>query len=332
MNVRKIEGECGSIMLFVLFVCLSLAVLVQTLSVVVISGERGRDAEDQGRRLIADNDLALAGVRRELLSAWAPRGLSTSPEASGDVRTSVADLPESGGWALAATASHAADVSPIVVSAWVERGRDGLDLPVAGVVAESALWTTGRVAPWLEIEGAGAAGPEGGGAAGRPLAWFGTVPQVPLLGPGVILGSLAAPWRLEEAWRRLLAAPGDADSAAGGVAPGSAVCVLAGREGTTVDLPPGWGAKAGEPALVVATGGASLNATGRGDLYGVMVVDGGSVLLEGTRLHGAVFVTGTLDFGAAGEVFFLPDTLRWATDRSLVRSRLVPGSRRETIG
>ena len=332
MNARKEKRERGSIVLFALFVCLAIAVLVQTLSVVIVCADRGKAAEDHGRQLMRDKDLALTDVRRELLSAWAPRGWSPSPEGSGDVRTAVADLPESGGWALAATASHAADVSPITVSAWVERGRDGLDLPLAGLVAETATWTSGRETPWLEMEdGAGAAGSDGGGADGRPLAWLCATPQTPSFGPGVTLGSLASPWRRDEGWRRLFDAQGAVDSGVNGLAPGSGVCVLGGGAGTTVALPPGWGARGGEQALIVVTGGASLNATGRGDLYGVIVVDEGSVLLEGTRIHGAVFATGTVDFGSSGEVLFLPDTLRWATDRSLARSRLVPGSRRESI-
>ena len=47
-----------------------------------------------------------------------------------------------------------------------------------------------------------------------------------------------------------------------------------------------------------------MDARGRADLYGVVVVDGGAVLLEGTKLHGAVFATGTVDFGSNGEVLF----------------------------
>lgn len=331
MNLPKADGERGSIVLFVLFVCVAIAVLVQTLSVVVVCADRGRDAEDQGRRLMSDKDLALRGVRQELLSAWAPRGWSTSPGGPGDVETAVADVPESAGWALAATATHAADVSPITVSAWVERGRDGVDLPFTGLVAESATWCAGRASPWLEMEGADVVGFDDGGA-GRPVAWFCTVPQVPPLGPGDGIGSLPAPWTLDEGWRHFFQADGGADDYADGLAPGSAVSVLGGRAGTTIGLPSEWGARAGEPALVVVTGGASLDATDRGDVYGIIVVDDGSVALDGTRIHGSVFATGMVDFGTTGEVFFSPAILRWATDRSLIRTRLVPGSRRESAG
>jgi hypothetical protein len=83
--------------------------------------------------------------------------------------------------------------------------------------------------------------------------------------------------------------------------------------------------------LVVVVGGASLDARGLGERWGVIVVDGGDVRLDGTRLHGGVFATCTVDFGAGGAVAFSRTVVRWATDRSLVRVRLVPGSRRETL-
>jgi hypothetical protein len=46
-------------------------------------------------------------------------------------------------------------------------------------------------------------------------------------------------------------------------------------------------------------------------------------------VHGAVFATDTLDLGETGHIFFSRSVLRWATDRSLVRVRLVPGTRKE---
>jgi hypothetical protein len=82
----------------------------------------------------------------------------------------------------------------------------------------------------------------------------------------------------------------------------------------------------------VVTGGARLDVRDQGDLYGVIVVDDGGVLLDGTRIHGALFATGEVDLGATGAVAFSRAILRWATDRSLVRTRLVPGTREESIG
>jgi hypothetical protein len=79
----------------------------------------------------------------------------------------------------------------------------------------------------------------------------------------------------------------------------------------------------------VLAGGATLDARDQGDLYGVLVVDGGSVLLDGTVVHGAVFASGRVSLGISGQVLFARDMLRWATDRSLSRARLLPGTRRE---
>jgi hypothetical protein len=319
------------VVLFALFVCIAIAVLVQTLSVIVMCAERAADAENRGRQLMKDKDQALGGVRQELLSSWAPRGWFATSEGSQEVETAVAEIPESGGWALQATARHSAGVSPINVAGWVEKGRDGIDLPLAGLVAGEARWIGGRVTPWLEMDSPLAADAGDSVADGRPTAWLQTVPQAPVLGQGVTLTSLRAPWRLDRGWRALLEPVGGTGAATEGVGPGGATTVLRGRGGTTVALPAGWGATDGECALLVVMGGASLDATGRRDLYGVIVVDDGAVSLDGTRLHGAVIATRTVDFGATGEVVFVPANLRRATDGSLVRTRLVPGSRREGI-
>jgi len=83
------------------------------------------------------------------------------------------------------------------------------------------------------------------------------------------------------------------------------------------------------PILVVLRGGADLDARDLGDVYGVLAVDEGSLLLEGTTLHGALFVSDRLSLGKAGRVLFSREVLRWATDRSLSRTRLVPGTRWE---
>jgi hypothetical protein len=106
---------------------------------------------------------------------------------------------------------------------------------------------------------------------------------------------------------------------------------MRGEPETTFQLSQGWGASPEAPALLVVCGGASLDAGGRADVYGVIVVNDGGILLDGTRLHGALFASGTVDFGTDGVVVFSRSTLRWATDRSLNRARLVPGTRQETL-
>jgi hypothetical protein len=84
------------------------------------------------------------------------------------------------------------------------------------------------------------------------------------------------------------------------------------------------------PGLVVVMGGASLDATGLGERWGVIVGDEADVRLDGTNLHGGALATGVVEFGATGSVNFSRAVARWATDRCLTRVRLVPGSRRET--
>jgi hypothetical protein len=169
------------------------------------------------------------------------------------------------------------------------------------------------------------------------------LPADPLLGEGCTLTRLDDPWRLDPGWRGL-ATDSTTEGAGGGVAgtdppalrrqtavaPGIGTLVVSGRPGQTLDLPSDCGGFTFEsPCLVVVTGGANLDARGRGDVYGVMVVDDGDLLLEGTTVHGAVFATGTIDVGQTGRILFSRPVLRWATDRSLVRVRLVPGTRKE---
>ncbi len=341
---QRSAGERGSIVLFVLFVCLGVAVLVQTLSVVILCADRGLAAEEDGRALMEEKDQALASLRQRVLSDWGAAPWSVIQETP-PVEGVVAELPDSGGWALAASARHSPGVSPIVVSAWLERGRDGLDLPHAGVVAATATWTSGRASMWLEADGGEVTGTEDAQATvdpAAPTARFRTVPAGPLIGAGVIVQSMPRAWTLDDGWRGFFASlaaeggePGTAQTevvAAQGVAPGAWVVTMRGEPGTTLELPQGWSGSADDPGLLVVTGGALLDARDRGDLYGVIVVDGGAVLLDGTRIHGALFATGDVDFGTTGAVAFSRPILRWATDRSLNRARLVPGTRGESIG
>lgn len=311
-------------MLFVLFVAVAIAVLVQTLSVVIICAERAREAESDGRSLFAEKQEALAAVRSALLGAWGPIPWGDGSDAGG-VRSTAAEVPESGGWVMEVTAAHPADVSPVTVSAWVERGRDGIDLPLAGIVADEATWPAGRTAPVLRPE---AEGSDDGGPA-RPAMWLRQVAATIPVAPGLQIGQMPAPWRLDGGWRSLF--EHELSPEGGGVGSGARVTVLRGAEGSWVSLPEDVGGSEGEWALVVVVGGASLDARGRGDVNAVIVVDGGGSDLEGTCLHGALFVTGTAAFGDSGSVCFVPNAVRWASDESLVRTRLVPGSREESV-
>ncbi len=311
-------------MLFVLFVCLAVAVLVQTLTVLVVCADRALGSEESGRVLMAETEGALVNLRQQVLVDWKPLPSTVIRETPTEVEGTVVDLAASGGWALLASAWHAPEVSPIVVSGWLERGRDGIDLPLEGLVAGRVAWAAGRTLPWLELE----EGERGSAAdrAGLPAAHLATIPADPLLGMGITVGRLTTPWSLEQGWLSLI------ESASGpGVTFAEQVSILRGGPAMTAELHQGWGSSAEDPGLVIVTGGATLEARERGDVYGVIVVNGGDVLLDGTRVHGAIFASGDIDFGSSGAALFSRPILRRATDGSIVRARLVPGTRSEAI-
>ncbi len=320
--------EEGSILLLVLFVCLGVAVLVQVVAAVAVCLDSGNEAEARGRLLMEENDSALAWVRDDLLGSWSTfeRRLDARDGWPAGVWASVAAGTGSPDLLLEVTAAHETSVLPVEVSAWIERGSDGFDLPFVGLVADQVTWASGRANAWLQTEEAVGLQPTGLVRMASPS---------PLLGPGVSLSGLGRSWGLDDGWRRFCmdsapAVGADGLPARDGLAPGPQVIIFDRRSGTT-SIPADWGNEATMPALFVVIGGASVDASERGDVYGVIVADGGAVFLEGTRLHGAVFATRTVDMGVDGGVTFSPAVLRWATDRSLVRTRLVPGTRREAV-
>ncbi len=235
-------------------------------------------------------------------------------------------------------------VSRLTTSAWLERGRDGIDLPLAAVVAEAVTATAGRVIPWVEIDGEESLGVGDTGSAGgavvhvvRPL-WSRSsatgAPWPPSPPPG---GSTPGWANLDPVARGGRQASADATEPPTGAAPqrpkrlrsprAPGWCGFRGRFGGSETLPADVGGLTPEtPILVVLTGGATLDARNRGDLYGVIVVDDGSVLLDGTTLHGAVFATGTVNLGDTGRLLYSRSILRWATDRSLESGPARPGN------
>ena len=335
LSARGCDHQKGAILLFVLFVALAIALLAQALSVAVICAERGRDAENTGRELLADKEHALLDVRDGLLTEWAAHAWSPGGEGSSGVSTMVEPISGSSDRAVDASAAHPADTSPLVLSAWVERGRDGVDLPMAGLVASSATWTGGRERPCVEMDKPQELSDAQGEAVGenRPAVWLVERAEGLPTGAGVQSQALARPWELDDGWRRVFDAVGQEETPSG-LRPEPAVMVLSGKKGATVAWPQGVAGEAGEAGasvLVVVTGGVNLDADGLGDVYAVIVCNGGGVSLEGTRIHGGIFASGDVDFGSTGAVLFASDVVRWAADRSLLRARLVPGSRREVV-
>ena len=330
------RDERGSIVLFVLFVCLSVAVVVQTLSVITICAGRTAVDESTGRQRLEEKDDALALLRTQAVARWGSMPWTVVGQPPGEAEGTVEEILGSQGWAMKATVRQEPALSRGVVSAWLERGRDGIDLPSAGLVAAAIAAAAGRMSPLLVLEGGTAVGGSGASASetGEAIARLRTLPTEPLVGPGVTIGAMTTAWKLDGGWRKFFE-QNEAELAdtLAGLAPGPAVTAIAGRPGETLLLPEQWGgASADEPSLLVVTGAATLDARDRGDLYGVIVVDEGDVILDGSRLHGALFATGSVDFGATGAVAFSCSILRWATDRSLVRARLVPGTRGESTG
>ena len=342
--------QAGSALILVLFACLATAVVLQSLYTVLVCAERAVVDESVGRKRLGQKDEALALLRQQALNLWQPgewRNLSAgegSEESAGETlgEGAISELADSGGWVMGAAVRQDPTVSRLTTSAWLERGRDGVDLPLAALVAEAVTATAGRGIPWVEIDEGGQpdgseTGPEGGdsGPAGGAVVHIVRQAAEPLLGAGCAMAVLAPPWRLDAGWANVksLVAAAEGTTPSGetpAVALGPGVRWFHGRFGGTETLPSDCGGLTPEtPVLILLTGGAALDARNREDIYGVIVVDDGSVLLDGTVVHGAIFVTGAVSLGDTGRLRYSRPILRWATDRSLNRVRLIPGTRAE---
>jgi hypothetical protein len=316
------RGQEGSGLLLVLFACLAVAVAIQTLATVVLCAERAVVDESVGRSRASEKDEGLAIARSQMLAAWLPVPWSTVIEAPSEVQARVSEIEGGLGWVMRVDVRQPPEMSQLVTSAWLERGRDGIDLPLAALVATRVILDPARVSPWLEVDTeAPGFGPGLPDADITAKAYLVEPPPAPTSGHNCVVMESSEEWRLDEGWRLL---------GRSSTAPGPGVLWMTARSGEIVGLPEDRGGQsAGAPLLAVLSGGGDLDLRGQGDLYGVVVVDGGALLLEGTVLHGAAFVTGTATLGANGSVRYCRPILRWASDRSLRRVRLVPGSRAE---
>jgi hypothetical protein len=332
---RACKREEGSALLLMLFICLATATVLQAASTALLFAERAAADESVGRQRLQEKDEILSGLAVRAAGRWGE--LPWSALATGE--GALAQIAEDEEWLLTAQARQDEALSIGETSVWAERGRDGLDLPLAAVVAETMTGDAGRVTPWVGSDvRVGPAGESLGSDAGCFLA---RTPEGILFGPECMADELEAEWHLSGGWLAL-----SPDCGAGGgmpIAGGEGAIFLSGRAGHTCSPPSGAvgpgpeapaetaGSTPETPALVVMSGGGTLDLRGHGDIYAVVVVDDGSVLLEGTTVHGAVFATDTVDVGAEGQILFAKDVLRWATDRSLSRVRLVPGTRWESM-
>ena len=313
------EAEAGGVVLLLaLLLCLGCAVLIVGLSNALLVGERVARGETGGRDGLRQENAALAELSLQALLQWLPQDATLTDGTVG--RLSLP--PDANPWRLRGTVVSAwrgpEGGTPGTAGAIVERGRDGLDLPLAGLVASTITLAPGRSAAEAVTSSAAEAVPVGVVESGAAA----------LDGAAVALRPLSEPWRLGATWELALTGP-PADT---GIQPVDGTHVLTGRPGTRVRLPEPLQPEADAPFLVVVLGGADLDARDRGPLDGVLVVDDGGVDLEGTQLRGAVLCSEDVDLGATGSLTWMRSHLRWATDRSLRRVRLVPGTREETWG
>lgn len=315
----------GSILLLTLMVCLGIAVLISSLAAVTAAGRYALRAERTGRQDLADADTALTGLAESAWRQWIPTPSDSPPMPT--PATFGLDAVDGGGdrhllaWAqgpaMAATpGGDASQVGSVALetSAWVERGADGFTVPQCVLAAERVAASPGRDAPAIIADA----------ASETATVRSPNQPQAQTMGAGVEWKQ-TPPWTLDEGTAIL------AERQA--ARPGAAVIYVPGSPGDVVplpDMPTGLGASPEMPLVIVSATGVDLVVTDRGDLY-VLVLAGGSVRLEGTRLHGAVLASGVVDLGAEGQIEHLPSLVGWASTRSLVRVRLVPGSRLENL-
>jgi len=196
-----VSAEQGSVLMLVLFVCLSVAVVVQALSAAVLCAERAAVDEALGRDRLEEKDQGLVALRHRALLTWAALPWTVVRGEEAAVEGSLFELEESADWVMGAKTVQSPDVSRLTTSAWVERGRDGIDLPLAAIVAGSILADPDRDLPWVETDPSDPAseGPPAEGAIG----YVEELREDPPLGDGCSLARLSAAWKLDPGWQRL---------------------------------------------------------------------------------------------------------------------------------
>jgi len=281
--------------------------------------------EADDREALAVRERGLERARERVLGDWAAADWYDEVQGRAEsvpLYLVVKPPLPPGMWTMGVSA-RAVVGSGLSLSALVERARDGFDLPLAAVVAERVLVSSDRSTPWITVEG----------ETEQTLVHL-VHPPNSTADRGQI-HIIPSPWSLDQGWRiliGLLATSSDDGEGGGLTAPAEGVTILVGKPGQSVGPPYGLAGKDPEhPALLVVTGGADVDLRARGDWWGVVVADGGGAKLEGTSLHGAVLASGAVELGLTGRVVFDPQLLRWATDRSLWRARLMPGSRSERV-
>jgi hypothetical protein len=292
-----------------LFLCLGVSSLVLSAGGILLAFQNAIEAEGTGRANACARDRELGEVAGRLAREWQPGEVALGGAAPFLVRETSPVSP----WLLSARSPGGRP--PAAYEVLLERGRDGLDLPLAAIAARR-LTATGE-------EQVGGSEPESEPPRIRTLER----PSEAILA-FADWSRLSEPWQLDPGtMARLTSSPYEAPSRRVVMATGE----FASHRLTDLLAVAGLSPEqmsAEDPALVVVSGG-DLDARHMGPVAAVLVVNEGELLLEGTQIEGAVFATGTIDLGTTGEVAFSRPVLRWATDRSLQRVRVVPGARRE---
>ncbi|MHB1343358.1 MAG: hypothetical protein ACYCX3_03250 [Thermoleophilia bacterium] len=324
------QDQTGSILLTALLFCLGTAVMLVGLLGAVTLAENARQAETQGRRLLAE---AQAGINSALVlaeGAWEPGSF----EPRTGLIVTLDTVTGASGRILLATAVAQTAATQCVLTAVVERGGDGFVLPWRAVTANTLACDTGRGEPVVvgvvslptpeDLTGGrpqDMATSTSGGFACATVTVVSAAPQV-VLGSHVAL-ELGPAWTLDPGTRALAQT---SPAAAGVLAVPDGVSV---RQALSLDGRPQLGLSGEMPVVLVGMGSVPLDATGVGELHAVLLSGSGGVDLDGTQLHGAAFTEGVLRFGSTGQIQFDEDVLEWAQHRSITRVRLVPGTRDE---
>lgn len=315
----RTREQQGSVLLATLLLCLGIGVLVTALASQIALSRSGLMAETDGRRLAARAEGGLQVALEQAAAAWAPAFV----ELGHGVSIALEDADGFGGPVLRARSVASSDGGSFTITALVERGSDGPDLPRRAIAAQTIVWDPDRPTTVVCPDDERTPSEEVSGSPQIEVAVAQEVFDLPM-GEGVSL-EVGASWSLDP----LLAIPNGATSRGPMilmVPQGATVrSLLTAQGGLALSSSPE------SPLILIGPGPLPLDATGCGDLYAVLLGGAGGVTMDGTVLHGAVMTEGPLDVGSSGQIRFDSGVLEWARHRSIVRVRLVPGSREERV-
>ncbi len=241
--------------------------------------------------------------------SWAPTTTDLQDGGTG----SLAEIAGASGRVLMAEARIPTVEGTIVASARLEYGEDGVTLPRRVVAARALLADPARMEPAVGVDS------DGGAAIVTSLVQ----PAASLLAPGVTADPDPRAWVMDPGLPALVAS-GSPLGSPGVMGLAAGIPLAAALTGDAARQPE-------TPALVIGDRSAPVDARGLGDIYAVILAGTGGIDLEGTVVHGAVFTEGDVRVGETGMVLFRKGVWAWATEHSLVRVRLVRGTRTESF-